>query len=83
MVVRQNVLSTLMLKNVKFCNENVRMHLATAYIINMFTLCRAPLVNTKVKLNSYFKKSAHTLRCLRICLPSSFVFFLKFLIVCF
>ena len=30
MVVRQNVLSTIMLKNVKLCYENVRFQLATS-----------------------------------------------------
>ena len=29
MVERQNVLSTIMLKKVKLCNENVKLHLAT------------------------------------------------------
>ena len=30
MVERQNVLSTIMLKNVKLSNENVRLHISTA-----------------------------------------------------
>ena len=46
-VVRQNILSTVMLKNDKLCNGNARLHLVTPEICQPETYCANPRINIK------------------------------------
>ena len=50
MVVRQNDLSTIMLKNVKLSYENVKLHLAAPEIYQARNLCSIPGIRKMLAL---------------------------------